>query len=161
MIKKLLNFALNVSMIIIIIILIYSMIQKRVSKENYTNIFGYTFLEVLTGSMADTIEIGDGVIVKLTNDIKEQDIIVYKKDNILVTHRLIEKDEGQLIAKGDANNVQDEPITGDMAIGKVIYVISNIHMWKKVIGIVFVVFIVLFIMVKIILYKKQKPERGK
>ena len=77
MLKKVLKIILDIIIVVVIILLVYILIQKSITKENYTNIFGYTFLEVLTGSMSGTIEIGDGVIVKLTKDVKEDGIIVY------------------------------------------------------------------------------------
>ncbi len=155
MVKKVLNIILDIIIIVVIILLVYIMIQKSITKENYTNIFGYTFLEVLTGSMSGTIEIGDGVIVKLTKEVKEEDIIVYEKDNSFITHRLIEKQQDELITKGDANNVQDEPITNDMVIGKVIKIIPNVNLWKKIIIGVVLALIIVFIIVKIIFSKKR------
>ena len=141
MAKKVLNIAIYMMIFVIIILLLYSIIQRKITSEKYTNLFGYTLLEVVTGSMSGTIEIGDGVIVKLTSDIKEEDIIVYKKEESLITHRLIEMEEDGLITKGDANNVQDEPITKDVVIGKVIFVIPNIHFWKKAIIVILIVLI--------------------
>ena len=145
MIKKFLNIFLTIIIVIAIIIVIYSAVQSRVSGEPYTNILGYTLLEVVTGSMSGTIEIGDGVIVKLTDDVAENDIIVYEKNGQLITHRLISKEEGQLITQGDANNTQDESITIDMVVGKVVHKISNLNAWK--IGIVLI--IVLLVLVSI------------
>lgn len=147
MLKKVLNIILDIIIIVVIILLIYIMIQKSITKENYTNIFGYTFLEVLTGSMSGTIEIGDGVIVKITKDVEEEDIIVYEKDNSLITHRLIEKQNDKLIAKGDANNTQDEPITQEMVVGKVIKIIPNANLWKKIIIGVVIALIIIFIVI--------------
>lgn len=147
MVKKVLNIILDIIIIAVIILLLYSIIQKNITKENYTNIFGYTFLEVLTGSMSGTIEIGDGVIVKLTKDVEKEDIIVYEKDNSLITHRLIEKQNDKLIAKGDANNTQDEPITQEMVVGKVIKIIPNANLWKKIIIGVVIALIIIFIVI--------------
>ena len=149
MLKKVLNISLEIIIVGVIIILLYSIIQKNITKENYTNIFGYTFLEVLTGSMSGTIEIGDGVIVELTKDVKKGDIIVYKKDNSLITHRLIEKQNDKLITKGDANNIQDEPITNDMVVGKVIKIIPNANVWKIVIISVLLGLIIICVVKKI------------
>ena len=137
MIKKFLNIFLTIIIVIAIIVVIYSVVQSRVSGEPYTNIFGYTLLEVVTGSMSGTIEIGDGVIVKLTDEVAENDIIVYEKNGQLITHRLISKEEGQLITQGDANNTQDEPITINMVVGKVVHKIPNLNAWK--IGIVLII----------------------
>ena len=159
MAKKFFNFIIYMIICIIIIVLLYGIMQKKITGENYTNLFGYTLLEVLTGSMSGTIEIGDGVIVKVTLDIQEEDIIVYKKENNLITHRLVEMEENNLITKGDANNVQDEPITKDMVIGKVIFVIHNIRFWKKVLIGFLIVLIGIFIMVHQIRNKKNEIKK--
>ena len=154
MAKKVLNFVIYLMIFVIIILLLYGIIQKKITGESYTNLFGYTFLEVLTGSMSGTIEIGDGVIVKITSDIQKEDIIVYKKEENLITHRLIEMEKDKLITKGDANNVQDDPITKDMVIGKVVFVIPNMHFWKKILIGILIVLICIFIFVHQIRNKK-------
>ena len=158
MLKKFLNFTLDISICIAIMVMFYLVIQNFTAKEKYRNLFGYTFLEVLTGSMTDTIKIGDGVIVELTKDIKENDIIVYQKENELITHRLIKKEENELITKGDANNVQDEPITEDMVIGKVIKIFPNINVWKKRMYAFLILLMIVVIIIKIIINKKHKNQ---
>ena len=96
--------------------------------------FGFTFFEVATGSMKDTIQIGDGVLVEITKDVKENDIIVYKEEENFITHRLIEINEnGDLITKGDANNAKDQPIKIDKVLGKVVYILPKIGILKKAI----------------------------
>lgn len=123
---------LTVIVLIAIILGIYYIVQVRVLQKNDANLFGYTFFEVATGSMSGTIEIGDVVIVKLTKDVQENDIIVYKEENDFITHRLIEKNDNELITKGDANNAEDKPITVEQVLGKVIKVIPKVKIWKKV-----------------------------
>lgn len=130
MAKKILNYILHIGIIIVLVVVIYSLIQDKITGKRYTDLFGYTFLEVVTGSMSGTIEIGDGVIVKITKDVEENDIIVYEKDNELITHRLINKEEQVLVTKGDANNIEDDPIAEDMVVGKVIYILPNLNLWK-------------------------------
>lgn len=148
MTKKFFKFIIYAVISIVIVILLCSVTNRILSKENYTNILGYTFLEVVTGSMSGTIEIGDGIIVKLTSEIKENDIIVYKKADNLITHRLIKIEEDRLITKGDANNIPDEPITKDMIIGKVIFIIPQIHFWKKVIMIFSIILICMLVIIQ-------------
>ena len=148
MTKKFFNFIIYIIIFIIIVLLLYGIIQNKIENKNYINLFGYTFLEVVTGSMSGTIEVGDGIIVKLTSDIKENDIIVYKKADNLITHRLIKIEEDRLITKGDANNVPDEPITKDMIIGKVIFIIPQIHFWKKVIMIFSIILICMLVIIQ-------------
>lgn len=117
---------------IIAIVLIYNIIQVSVLNKPYMNIFGYSFFQVKTGSMSGTIEIGDIIVVKLTKEVSETDIITYEKEQMLITHRIIEKQGNSIITKGDANNAADDPITTDEVVGKVVYTFKNIEIWKKV-----------------------------
>lgn len=132
--NKIVRYILNILTGIVLIVMIlgtYYIIQKNILKKNDANLFGYTFLEVVTGSMSGTIEIGDIVIVKITKEIQENDIIVYREEKNFITHRLIEKKENELITKGDANNVEDKPITNEQVFGKVKKIIPKIGRWKK------------------------------
>lgn len=135
MIQKIISFILNILLIIVTIIIIigfYYIYQLKIVKNDYANMFGYTFFEVATASMYPTIEIGDVVIVKITKEVEINDIIVYKDENSIITHRLVEKDEDKLIAKGDANNSEDKPINKDMVLGEVIQIIPKLGTWRKV-----------------------------
>ena len=134
--SKILGYFLNVLIIlvtIIIILAIYYFIQIKVFNKPYANIFGYTFFEVATGSMEPTIDVGDVIIVKVTNEVNENDIIVCNKDNAFITHRLIRIEEENFITKGDANNTEDEPMNKSDLVGKVVNIIPNFSLWKKVI----------------------------
>jgi len=137
-IKILGNIVLNTVLIISILVLILlagSYVQIQFLNKDYPNIFQYTAFQVASGSMLDTIKVDDIVIVKIDNDIKNintGDIIVFKQDNAIITHRVIEINDEEIITKGDANNTNDEPITKDSVIGRVIKIIPNIAIWKKV-----------------------------
>lgn len=117
---------------VLIIIGVYYIVQIKVFQNDYSNLFGYTFFEVATGSMSSTIEIGDVVIVKITKEVNKNEIIVYRDGDNFVTHRLIEKDDDKLVTKGDANNSEDKPITENQILGKVIYVIPKIGVWRNI-----------------------------
>ena len=134
-IRKIIGILLDILILgitILIIIGIYYLYQVKIQKNNYANIFGYTFFEVATGSMANTINIGDVVIVKITKKVNENDIIVYQDENNFITHRLIEKNGDELKTKGDANNSEDKPITEEQILGKVIYVIPKMGVWRNI-----------------------------
>ena len=130
-IKTIMNLVYTV-LAIIVIVLIYNLIQITVLGKPYMNLFGYSLFQVKTGSMSGTIEVGDIVIVKLTKEVEKEDIITYEQEQMLITHRIIEKQGNNLITKGDANNAEDKPITTDEVIGKVAYTIKNVEIWKKV-----------------------------
>lgn len=136
-INKIVSIILNILLIfvsLLIIVGIYYLIQIKVLNNPYANIFGYTFFEVATGSMSGTIEIGDVVIAEITKEVKENDIIVYQEEDNFITHRLIRKNEnGEWIAKGDANNTEDSPIQESQVLGKVVYSIPKLGILRRAI----------------------------
>ena len=133
--SKIISFILNVLLTIVTIIIIigmYYIYQLKIQKNDYANLFGYTFFEVATGSMSPTLEIGDVVIVKITKEIEQNDIIVYIDGENIITHRLIEINDDGLIAKGDANNSEDKPIQYEMVLGEVVSIWPKIGIWRKI-----------------------------
>lgn len=134
-ISTIIGYILNILLFIVfcfIMIGIYYIVQIKVLQNDYANLFGYTFFEVATGSMSGTIEIGDVVIVQITKDVNQGEVIVYKDGDNFITHRLVEKDGNHLVAKGDANNSEDKPITEDQILGRVIYRIPKLGVWRKI-----------------------------
>ena len=134
-VEKILSVALNVLLIIVTIIIaigFYYIYQIKIAQNDYANLFGYTFFEVATGSMNPTMQIGDVIVVRITGEVEQNDIIVYKDGESIITHRLIKKDENKLIAKGDANNSEDKPIEPNMVLGKVEKIIPKLGIWRKI-----------------------------
>lgn len=129
--EAVLNIFLAIAIILAIIAICYSF-QTKFLKKNYANILGYTAFEVVTGSMSNTINVGDVVLVEITKDVAENDIIVYESEDGIITHRLISINDDNLITKGDANNKEDEPIKNEQVIGKVIKIMTGITIWRKV-----------------------------
>ncbi len=112
-------------LLLLIVLAVYTFVVTDVLKKDYVNVFGYTYFQTASGSMSGKIEINDIIIVKITKDVKTNDIISYiNEDNDIITHRLIKKSGNQLITKGDANGTEDEPITKKQVLGKVIHIIS-------------------------------------
>lgn len=135
-ISKITEFILNFFVICIVIILLFAGVyffQTKIQKKDYANIFGYTAFEVATGSMANTIQIGDIIFVKITDKIQENDIIVFKEEESFITHRLLQIEEDKYITKGDANNSKDKPIQKDQVIGEVVFVVENIGVIRNII----------------------------
>lgn len=118
--------------IIISLIVVTNFMQLKILKKEYPNFFNYSFFVVVTNSMAPTIKTNDIILVKINSGINIGDIITYKKNNIFVTHRVSEIKDKLYIAKGDANNVGDEPISKDIVVGKVIKTFDNLGIWRKV-----------------------------
>ena len=108
-----------ISVICIIILLPVLFVNAVILINSWTNpdkipsFFGWKPFIVLSGSMESEIYSGDIVVVKEvdTNTLKENDVIAFKNDDIVITHRIVEtvNDNGQVkyITKGDNNNTQD------------------------------------------------------
>ena len=147
----------------IAIFAIWGLIQINVQNKEYINIFGYSVLSTETGSMAPTIQKGDIIIIKIGDEIKENDIITYKKDNVLITHRISKINENTIIAKGDYNNTDDVPIQKEQVIGKVVFIVNNVEIWKKVFTdahVIIPVIITVILFVALISYKEKKGEEN-
>lgn len=123
---------LTIILLIILLVVVYCYAQLKVLGRDYIDFCGYTIFQVITGSMEDTIKIDDIVIVKLTDEVNEDDIITYRAGNDFVTHRIVKIEDEKIITKGDANNSEDDPITKTDIVGKVIFIISNVAVWVNV-----------------------------
>ena len=134
--KKTIKIILDLAIILIIIAFFlnfYFIIQsKYIQGIPYINYFGYTFFIIDSSSMYDTLEENDLIIVKITDNINLNDIVSFKQDNNIITHRVVEINDDIIITKGDYNNYKDEPIKKDQIIGKVIKIKKKIGLWKKV-----------------------------
>ena len=132
--EKIVNILLNILIIIfafILLVSIYNNIQISILKNDYSSFFGYSLFEVQTGSMSGTIEVGDWIVVKETNDIELDDIITYKQGDEFTTHRVIEKYNDTYVTKGDVNNTKDEPITDKEIVGKVVKILPHFGILRK------------------------------
>ena len=133
--EKVAHIILNIVIAIVFLVVLivgYNYIQLQILNKDYTNFFGYTVFEVSTGSMAKTLNIYDVILVKITKEVEQGDIITYKYNDELITHRIMKIDGDKLITKGDANNTEDKAITKDDIIGKVISVYPQLGIWTKV-----------------------------
>lgn len=163
--EKLLNILLDIFIGIfgvILLITVYNSIQTKVFKNDYSKLFGYSTFEVVTGSMAPTIEAGDYIIVKYTNDIKLNDIVTYKKNDDFITHRVREKYNDIYVTKGDANNTKDDAINKSQIVGKVVKILPGFGNLRKTILNPFVL-ITLIVTLYIISYiaKDNKDKKNK
>ncbi len=134
-IEKIIHVILNIVIAFIFLLVIvvgYNYMQLQIMHKDYANFFGYTVFEVSTGSMAKTINVYDVILVKITKDVNENDIVTYKNEDELITHRIMEINGDKIITKGDANNTEDREITKDAIIGKVISVYPRVGIWAKV-----------------------------
>lgn len=123
-----------VFMVCLVIIVSYNFFQINILKKQYTNFFGLTIFEITTGSMSGTIEVSDVILVKVTQDVKKDDIITFINKGEIITHRIIAEKGDELFTKGDANNGEDMPIQKADVIGKVIKIFPKFGIWIKVLS---------------------------
>ena len=83
---------------------------------------GFRIYKVGSGSMKPYLNINDIIIVKNCDDYMLNDVVTYKNGSEYVTHRIVFINNNEVITKGDANNAQDDPITKDKIVGKLIYI---------------------------------------
>ena len=121
-------------MVFLVIVVAHNFIQINILKKQYTNFFGFTIFEVTTGSMSGTIEINDVILVKITKDVKEKDIITFEATGEIITHRVLAEKDDELYTKGDANTGEDTPIKKDSVIGKVVKIFPKFGIWVKVLS---------------------------
>ena len=113
--------------------------------------------------MEDYIKIDDVVIVRITDKIKENDVISYKNGSSVITHRVIEVHEDGYITKGDNNSTDDGLIEKNNVIGKVVYIGKGFGKIKKfilepIVIIPFLVTVVLFYWYIKIIKKERSIE---
>ena len=116
------------NIITVILLTIMIVIIMLVSCE-----FKYGLLVIGTGSMKGTIDIGDAILYESYEgqNIKEEQVIVFERDNMKVVHRVIDIKEVNGIkryyTKGDANTRKDTGyITSEEIIGFVKFKIKYI-----------------------------------
>lgn len=103
----------------------YIMIMQIVFKQDLPKVFGFAQAVVVSGSMQPAIEVGDLLILREVKEYRVDDIVTFRWDSNLVTHRIIAIDGDQVVTKGDSNNVTDEPMPMSRIEGKVVYSLSG------------------------------------
>ena len=112
----------------LIIINIAFIFQKS---DTVPSFMGYSILNVVSGSMKDTINVGDMIIIKQTKEVNEQDIITFMdKESSFTTHRIVrtEQIDGNRVytTKGDANNTEDmNKVTSEQIVGKLVFHVAG------------------------------------
>src|SRR5574344_386218 len=136
LVKKILKAIVNILtgfLFLILIIAIIGKLDMMFSHKLYPTYFGYTMLQIASGSMEPALKVDDVILVdtKDTN-YNVNDIVSFISDNALVTHRIIFIDGDTITVKGDNNNVIDSPISRDVIIGKVVKVFPDLKIWQEV-----------------------------
>ena len=94
--------------------------------------------------MEPKLKYNDFILVKEKSSFKENDIITFKVDDKTITHRVVEINEDNIITKGDAIEFNNDPITKDMVVGKMVYkfivlTFINYFLFKPIFWVVFLI----------------------
>lgn len=121
---KFLKILLIGTLCLILLINLWQLFSRIILKDKISSVFGYTQVTVMSGSMEPVISAGDVLIIHDEDEYNAEDIVTFWRDEVLVTHRLIEEREQGWITKGDYNNVVDSQLVQkNQIIGKVIVII--------------------------------------
>ena len=97
--------------------------------------------------MEPNIKSGEFVVIKKDRDYNIGDIVTYEENDFLVTHRIVNKWDSSFIAKGDANNENDEVKESSKILGQVIFnsilIGKFLRVYLKYIFFIFTIFVVL------------------
>lgn len=123
--RKLLKAISTMTTVLLFIVLCFTIFVVIVSKASggETNLFGYQFKTVLSGSMEPKIQTGSVIAIKLVSDpshFEKGDVITFRtKDDLLITHRIYKVKGQQYVTKGDNNNAPDpDPVLADNIVGE-------------------------------------------
>lgn len=88
----------------------------------------YAILEVTGASMEPVLSPGDGVFVWQSpfEKIEIGDMIVFVDQGELITHQVVELEDGYVIARGTANEMADKPVTKEDYRARVVFPIPNL-----------------------------------
>lgn len=150
------------STIIIILYNIFLVLLSATAGKETSNIFGYSAYIITTDSMKPTLNVNDVVIIKKVNTktLKKDDVITFKKESKIITHRIIIKNEDEYTTKGDNNNVEDSFIVRESDIlGIKVFKIPFLGKIIKMINNILYILIIIITLITIYLYSRRKNRK--
>ena len=102
---------------LVLVVIMYWAAIQHVSGEQTPQILGFRLAAAGSGSMeavfSPSYQVGD--------------IVLFQQDGSLITHRIIEKKDGQFQTRGDANSTADqEMVPNENVLGKLILVLPHL-----------------------------------
>ena len=105
----------------VLIINLYIISAQILFEKDLPKVAGFAQIIVISGSMQPSIMAGDLLVIHEQEDYEKRDIVTYRSNGRLITHRIIEIDTEQALMRGDANNVTDDPVPLEDIEGKVLF----------------------------------------
>ena len=149
---------------VVLLLNLYLFAMQVIFGKQLPKLFGMAQIIVVSGSMEPAVQVGDLLVIREQDRYEDGDIITYRSEQSLITHRIISVKENSIITQGDANNVADAPITPSQVEGKMLLRVPGlgraILFIKTPIGILAaLVSGLILIAISIIADRKKKPEQ--
>ena len=152
---------------ILIILFIFNLI---LSFEENTQILGIYMFNIVSESMTPTLQKDDLIIVQKCepSELRKGNIITFKQDEKVISHRIIEIIENRgnikFRTKGDNNSIPDsEQVETEQMYGKVVYNIGGVgkivSYIQNVRGFINIAIFVIIVYILVSLRDKQKNTR--
>lgn len=132
-IMKILNVLVLSILMVILFVNSVILLSSIIKPEEVPSFFGWKPFITLSGSMESEIYAGDLAVVKeiATDELKKGDVIAFRQDDIVITHRIddivMNEGERKFVTKGDNNNTTDVlPVSAEMIEGKYMFKISKL-----------------------------------
>lgn len=106
---------------VILFIVLSSALTLNILSFSNLSFLNMRIYRIGSGSMEPHLKINSLILIKKSDNYKINDIVTYQNGDEYITHRIISIDDDEIITKGDANNKEDNPITKDRIVGKLIY----------------------------------------
>ncbi len=126
-------------MLVLIICMSLFVLTLRFLGES-PNIFGYSFYYVLTESMEPEIMAGEVILCESveTEELQVGDVITYigekgELNGKVITHKIVEINDGVFTTQGVANNIPDPPISSSQILSRYV---SKIPLAGKIFSII-------------------------
>lgn len=101
-------------------------LSPRLRGDRFPSVFGYSYLQVDSGSMAPEIHTGDAILIHKEDMYEPQDVITFYQDDLYITHRIQKIEGNKYFTKGDANNASDpRQVFFNDIYGKVVWTIPK------------------------------------
>jgi len=116
--------SLSIAFFAVTLLILMAAIFLTVSDRRNTAIFGFSLFVVVTDSMEPRIRVGELIVVRSVSNpanLEIDDVITFWQNNKIITHAIIEVQEGRVVARGEkAEDDQIEIDYYDSIIGRVI-----------------------------------------
>jgi len=115
---------------ILLLVNAYVIVSRIAFNNELPKLFGYSEVIVISGSMLPTLQIGDILIIRDQESYQVNDIVTFRGETKLITHRVVAIENNEYVTKGDFNNTNDDPIPASAVKGKVV---GRIHGIGKIV----------------------------